>query len=154
MHSARRGPWPSDVNSVVEQLVAQASVEALDEGILGRLARCDVVPLNPNFLAPAQHRHAGQLGAVVGNTHRRSAAPGNNSIEFAHDPQARQRGVGDRRQALAREVVDDSQNAEAAAFCKGIRQEVQAPALIGPLRNRQRRPCAERPLASAAPAHL
>ena len=35
-----------------------------------------------------------------------------------------------------------------------IRQEVQAPALIGTLRQRHRRSCAQRTLAAAAPAHL
>ena len=34
----------------VQQLVAQAGVETLDEGVLGRLARCDVVPLDLSLL--------------------------------------------------------------------------------------------------------
>src|ERR1041384_1473605 len=37
---------------------------------------------------------------------------------------------------------------------KGIRQKVQAPALVRSLRDRKRRPRAERPLASTTPAHL
>jgi hypothetical protein len=49
---------------LVQQLVAQAGVEALDEGVLGRLAGGDVVPRDLDVLAPAQHRHAGQLGPV------------------------------------------------------------------------------------------
>ena len=121
---------------LVQQLVAQAGVEALDEGILGGLAGSDVVPLDLDLMAPAQHRHAGQLGAVVGDAHRRPTALGDEDLKLAHDPQARQRSVRDQRQAFTGEVVDDSENAEAAAFREGIRQEVQAPALIGSLRDR------------------
>ena len=36
---------------LVEQFVAQPAVEALDEGVLGRLAGRDVVPLDPYLLA-------------------------------------------------------------------------------------------------------
>src|SRR5215469_14968706 len=53
---------------LVQQLVAQTAVEALDERILLRFARCDVVPFDAAVLRPAQDRRAGQLGAVVGNT--------------------------------------------------------------------------------------
>ena len=35
---------------LVQQLVAQPAVEALDEGILLRLARCDVMPFEPCLL--------------------------------------------------------------------------------------------------------
>ena len=79
---------------------------------------------------------------------------GDDGIELAHDPQAGQRGIGDQRQAFPREVVDDRQNAEAAAVGESIRQEVQAPALIGALRQGHRRPCAQCPLAPATPPHL
>jgi hypothetical protein len=63
-------------------------------------------------LAEAQHGHSGQLSTVVGQAHRRPAAPGNDDIELACDPQARQRSIGDERQAFASEVVDHSQNPE------------------------------------------
>jgi len=36
---------------LVEQLVAHATVEALDVAILHRLARCDVVPLHADLAA-------------------------------------------------------------------------------------------------------
>jgi len=75
---------------LVEQFVAQAGIEALDEGILLRLAGRDVMPLDPRLLRPAQDRQAGEFGAIVGNTHRRPAAPGNDGLKFAHYPQTRQ----------------------------------------------------------------
>jgi hypothetical protein len=62
--------------------------------------------------------------------------------------------VCDQRQAFATEVIDHREDAEAAAIGKSIRQEVEAPALVRPLRDRQRRPRTPRRLAPAAPAHL
>jgi hypothetical protein len=61
-------------------------------------------------------------------------------------------GIGDEREAFAGEVVDHGQNAETSTVGECIRQEVQTPALIG--RDRQRRPGAECPFASATPADL
>jgi hypothetical protein len=37
---------------LVEQLVAQSAIEALDKGILLWLARCDVMPFDPRLLRP------------------------------------------------------------------------------------------------------
>src|SRR3546814_2071702 len=56
---------------LVEQFVPQPTVEALDEAVLLRFARRDVMPFDPLLLAPAQDRHAGQLGAVVGEAQLR-----------------------------------------------------------------------------------
>jgi len=66
----------------------------------------------------------------------------------------RKPGRDDQNQAFAREVVDEGQNAEAATVDHGVRQEVQAPALIGTLRQGHRRPRSERSLAAAAVTHL
>lgn len=38
---------------LVQQLVPEPAVEALDEGVLGRLAGCDVMPLDFSLLSPA-----------------------------------------------------------------------------------------------------
>ena len=54
------------------------------------------------------------------------------AIQFAGDPHARQRGVGDQRQALPRAVVDHRQDAEAPAVEELIGDEVERPALVGP----------------------
>ena len=50
---------------LVEAFVPQAAVEALHEAVLHRLSRCDVVPLDPSFLRPAQDRRRGQFGAIA-----------------------------------------------------------------------------------------
>ena len=75
---------------LVQQLVAEAAVEALHKCILSRFAGRNVVPLDLMLLRPAQHRYAGELGAVVGNDHCRAAADSDDGVKFAHDPQAGQ----------------------------------------------------------------
>ena len=76
------------------------------------------------------------------------------TLKFSHYPQSRRRGVGNERKALASEVINDSQDAEAAPIREGIRQEVEAPALVRTLWDRQRRPGAERTFAPATPTDL
>ena len=101
---------------LVQALVAQPAVEALDEGVLLRLAWRDVVPVDA--AAPATSCRIAMLVSSVPLSETiivgRPRA-GDERIELARDPQARQRGVGDQRQALAGEVVDDRQDAEAPA---------------------------------------
>ena len=53
---------------LVKALVAQTAVERFSECILDRLARRDVVPVEPSD-RPAQHRHTGQLAAVIAGDH-------------------------------------------------------------------------------------
>ena len=50
---------------LVQKLVAQAAVEALDEGVLGRLARCDVMPVDLAVVGKCQDRVRGEPGAVA-----------------------------------------------------------------------------------------
>lgn len=78
-----------DEQGLVQQLIAQTPIEALDKGILLRLAWRDVVPLDPLLLRPAQDRHAGELGTIVGDDHGWPAADRDESIELTHDAQPR-----------------------------------------------------------------
>lgn len=75
---------------LVQALVPQLAVEALHVAILHRLAWRDVVPGDRLLRRPLQHRVAGQLGAVVGDDHRRLTPFRNKTIEHAHDAPARQ----------------------------------------------------------------
>jgi hypothetical protein len=61
---------------LVQAYVAPPANERFGEGILGRLARCDVVPFDAGLLAPAQDRRAGELGAVVGDAGEQPARAG------------------------------------------------------------------------------
>jgi hypothetical protein len=51
---------------LVEALVPEAAVQALDEAVLDGLAGRDVVPLDADVLLPKQDRPRRQFGAVVG----------------------------------------------------------------------------------------
>ncbi len=84
---------------------------------------------------------------------RGPAAPADDGVQLAGDPQARERGVGHQRQAFARAVVDHRQDAEPATVGQLVGDEVQAPALVGTQRRLHRPPCTHGPLAPAAPAH-
>lgn len=75
-----------DEQRLVETLVTQAAVEALDIAVLLRLARRDVVPLDRPLLRPSQDRQAGQLGAVVADNHqRRHAARSDDGVQLTSD---------------------------------------------------------------------
>jgi hypothetical protein len=56
-------------------------------------------------------------------------------------------------QAFSGAVVDHRQDTEAPTVGQLVGDEVQAPALVGPYRRRDRPPGSHRPLAAAAPAH-
>ena len=115
----------------VEKLVAHPAVEAFAEAVLHRLSRRNEVPGDLVVLRPGQHGVAGELGAVVRDDHARLAAPIDQRRQFARHPPSRDRGVGDRRQALARHVVNDVQDAEAPAAGELIVDEVERPARVG-----------------------
>ena len=49
---------------LVEKLIPQSAIERLDEGVLGRLARLNVVPGDPLIALPTEDHAAGQLRAI------------------------------------------------------------------------------------------
>lgn len=51
--------------SFVQKFVAQWSIEALDKGVLGRLARRDVVPVDLAIIGEGQDRVRYELGAIA-----------------------------------------------------------------------------------------
>lgn len=67
---------------LVQAFVPQAVVEALHEGVLGRLARRDLVPADLPLLGPSQHGMAGEFRATVADTHPRLAAPFDNDVQL------------------------------------------------------------------------
>ena len=73
---------------LVEALVPQSAVEALDEAILHRLARCDVVPFDAVLLLPSKDGVRRELGAVVADDHAGAASGLDDAIELADDPVA------------------------------------------------------------------
>ena len=82
------------------------------------------------ILCPAQHRVRGELGAVVGNDHSGLGARADELRQLTGNPFARDRGVGDCRQAFARDVIDNVEDAEAPALGELIMDEVERPTCI------------------------
>ena len=107
------------------------------------------MPFDAALLLPAEHDVRSELAAVVADDHAGIASARRYPVQLAGDPQARQRGVGDRGQALTGEVIDHRQNAEAPALDQRVRDEVQGPALVRPLRQGHRRAGAQSPLPAA-----
>lgn len=137
----------------VEALVAQATVEALNKAVLHRFARRDVVPLDAKLLLPGQHRVRRELGAVVADDHPWATSALNDLIQFAQHPPSGQRRIDDQAQAFPGEVVNQGQDTEAPTAGKRVHYEVERPAQVLVLRDRHRRPRAERPFAATALAH-
>jgi hypothetical protein len=67
-------------------------------------------------------------------------------VELAGNPDARDRGISNQRQALAGAVIHDHKDAKPATVDELIGREVDRPALIRELRNGHwRTPCPARP---------
>lgn len=98
-----------------EQVLIEALVvepEALDEAVLHRLVRRDVVPLDAAVLLPSEHRIRCQLRTVVADHKAGMAAPLGDGIQLAGDELARDRVVHHHRKTFPAEVVDHAQDAE------------------------------------------
>ncbi len=97
---------------LVQEFIPQAAVEALDEGVLGRLAGLDIVPRDAAIALPAEHRPTGQLGAVVAHDGLGPAIEPDHGIKLPGDAMPRDRGIGDQRQTFPSVVVDNGKDAE------------------------------------------
>ena len=62
--------------SLIQELVSQPPIEAFDEGVLDRLARCDVVPFHLGPIRPLQDRVAGELATIAPTEGRVGATEG------------------------------------------------------------------------------
>src|SRR5579864_8577161 len=139
---------------LVQQFVTQPAVEALDEPILLWFTGRDVVPADAGLVRPGEDGVGGQLGAVVADDRLRTPpAAANGVVELARYAPARDRRVGDQRQAFAGTVVDHRQDAKAPTVGQLVGDEVEAPALVGRQRCHHWLPGADRALATAASAH-
>ena len=105
---------------LVEALIAEPTVEALNQAILHGLARRNVVPFDLAILLPCEHGIRRQFGSVVADHHAGIAPHLGDLLQLAGDADARERGVHDRRQAFPAEAVDHAEDAEPAAISKSI----------------------------------
>jgi hypothetical protein len=82
------GPHQGREGGLVRKLVAQAAVEAFDEGVLHGLTRRNLVPAELGLLGPAQDRIAGQLRAVVADNRPGPAAGADQQIKLTREPES------------------------------------------------------------------
>ena len=85
----------------VEDLGPIGLVEALDEGVLRRLARLDKVEPDPALVRPVAEAQGDELGTVVQTQRRRGLAEGDQLVEQRDDPAGGEREADLDRQALA-----------------------------------------------------
>lgn len=111
----RAGVLEAPEQGLVEALVAQPAVEALDEGVPLGLAGGDAVPLDVVDLVRLQDRRRCRLGAVVADNHQRLAPGGGQGVHLAHHAPPQQRRVRDQRRALPADVVQRDWAAGAAS---------------------------------------
>jgi len=91
----------------LQALVAQATVEALDETVLHRPAGLDEVEVDAVRLSPVVEVARRELGAVVGPQHPGHGAFRDHLVQDGGHPPGRHAEVHVDGQGLSREVVDD-----------------------------------------------
>ena len=122
----------------VEAFVAELAVEALDVGVLGRLAGLDQQQLYAVGLRPLVQRSAGELRPLVGADRRRVAAESTGGLQqirhaLAVDAPGRFDDHG-----LLGAVVDHVQAFDRLAVGQRIEHEIHRPGVVRPGRNLQR----------------
>ena len=100
---------------LVQALVAELAVEALDVSVLCRLAWFDQLVIDAVLLRPSDECAAGELQSVVGANRLRVAAKTRRPVEDAHHVVTADAVVEGDVHALASEVVDHGQALQAAA---------------------------------------
>src|SRR4051812_37277334 len=90
---------------------------------------------------------------MVGDDHGRRAAAGDERGELACDPLARDRGIGNRQEALLGDVVHHVQDAQATAAGELVVHEVDRPSRVGQGWQEQRRPGASGALTASSAPH-
>lgn len=122
---AWRGRDAKTEERLVQELIAQATVEALDEGVLGRLAGCDAMPVKLAISNELRDRVSGELGTVIAGNRLGLAANDKRRGQFPHEPCALQRSVCHQREAVPRAFIDHGHDPEAAAILQLIRHKIQ-----------------------------
>ena len=116
---------------LVQTLVAELAVEALDETVLHGPSGGDEVQLHLILVSPLIHHLTGKLGPVVDHDRLRLAASSLQFFQHPHAPLTRLRGVHLDAWRVAREAVHQVQSSELAPTGECILGEVHGPDLVG-----------------------
>ena len=145
------GRWQAPEQVLVQAFVAQPADQALDEAVLHRLARRDVVPGDATLLLPAEDRVRGQLGAVVADDHAAAGRAARRSGRAHGRRDGRRASVSAtsaRHSRLKSSTTTSTRKRRPSLSTSEAKSRLQR--WFGALRDRHRRPRAERPLAAAA----
>ncbi|OQW52064.1 MAG: hypothetical protein A4S15_09590 [Candidatus Raskinella chloraquaticus] len=71
---------------LVQELIAQPAIEALDEPVLHRLSGRDVMPFDPGLIRPTEDGVGRKLDPVVADNHLRFAAFDHQPVGFTRHP--------------------------------------------------------------------
>jgi hypothetical protein len=99
---------------LIQELVAQTAVERLDEGILLRIPRVDVMPRHIVLVGPSQDGPACELRPVLTDDATWFSVDPHRRVQLAGDTSSRDTGVSHQAQVFAAAIVDHRQNAELA----------------------------------------
>src|SRR5690606_20208005 len=109
---------------LVEALVAELAVEALDVAVLHRAARLDQQVFDAVALRPGDKDPAGELRTVVGANRPGIAPETGGLVQHAHDIGAADAVIDGDVDGLVREVVGHGQALETAAAGQRVTDEV------------------------------
>ena len=118
----------------VEQLVAEAGVEAFDVAVFPWAAGRDEGGLRADGLDPGAHRTGDELRAVVRTHEGRRAAQDEQVGQHIDDIRGVELSVDPHTQRLPSELVDDVQDAVLAPVMGAILDEVIGPHVVRALR--------------------
>src|SRR5262249_10812011 len=122
---------------LVEALVAELAVEALDVGVLVGLAWLDELELHAVAVSPLIERSAGELRTLIGPDRPRQSPKVPHLGEDARHIHARNAVIGDDLDRLLGEVVDQRQTLQPPATIERIHHEIHRPDLVRRLRQEQ-----------------
>ena len=118
---------------LIEALVAELAVEALDVAVLHGPAWLDQDVPDVVFLRPGDEGPAGELRAVVGSDGGRVAPEARRLIQQPGDVQAADAVVHSDLHAFVAEVIGHGQALDAPATGQAVADEVHAPHLVDAL---------------------
>src|ERR1700730_632235 len=117
----------------VEELIAQARVETLDEAVLPWAARGDVGGLSADGADPLLHGLGDELRTIVGTDMAGNTAQDEQIREHVDDVDRLEPARYPNGQALVGELVDDVEHAELAPIMGTLLDEIVGPDVIGEL---------------------
>ena len=138
---------------LVQALVPELAVEALDVAVLHGPARLDQDVAYTMAVGPGRKGPTGELRAVVGAHGQRVAAEGGRAIQQPRHVLARDAPVHCDVHALVAEVIDHRETFDAPASTETVADEIHAPDLIDASGQLERHALRRRPSDLPAPAH-